>query len=114
MMEVIHHFIVQADEDIPDELDLKRVLKKALPLFDGGFTVGGLVGNGDGFVFRDAHGIRPAYYFANDEIIIAASERSAIRTVFNVGENEVLELMPGTALIAKSRRPVFSRTNHSG
>ena len=102
MMEVIHHYIVQADENKPEELDLKRVLKKALPLFDGGFTVGGLVGNGDGFVFRDAHGIRPAYYFANDEIIIAASERSAIRTVFNVGENEVLELMPGNALIAKS------------
>jgi amidophosphoribosyltransferase len=102
MMEVIHHFIVQADEEMPGELDLKLVLKKALPLFDGGFTVGGLAGNGDGFVFRDAHGIRPAYYFANDEIIIAASERSAIRTVFNVGENEVLELMPGTALIAKS------------
>jgi amidophosphoribosyltransferase len=102
MMEVIHHFIVQADEEFPDELNLKQVLKKALPLFDGGFTVGGLVGNGDGFVFRDAHGIRPAYYFVNDEVIIAASERSAIRTVFNVGENEVLELMPGTALIAKS------------
>lgn len=102
MMEVIHHFIVQADEEMPEELDLKQVLQKALPLFDGGFTVGGLIGNGDGFVFRDAHGIRPAYYFANDEIIIAASERSAIRTVFNVGENEVLELMPGTALIAKS------------
>src|ERR1700729_1275979 len=79
MMEVIHHYIVLADENKPEELDLKRVLKKALPLFDGGFTVGGLVGNGDGFVFRDAHGIRPAYYFANDEIIIAASERFAIR-----------------------------------
>ena len=102
MMEVIHHFIVQADEEMPDELDVKRVLQRALPLFDGGFTVGGLVGNGDGFVFRDAHGIRPAYYFANDEIVVAASERSAIRTVFNVGENEVLELMPGNALIAKS------------
>ncbi len=102
MMEVIHHFIVQADEEFPDELNLKQVLKKALPLFDGGFTVGGLVGNGDGFVFRDAHGIRPAYYFVNDEVIVAASERSAIRTVFNVGENEVLELMPGTALISKS------------
>jgi amidophosphoribosyltransferase len=84
------------------DLDIKRILQRALPLFDGGFTVGGLVGNGDGFVFRDAHGIRPAYYFANDEIIVAASERSAIRTVFNVGENEVLELMPGNAVIAKS------------
>src|SRR5258708_31979695 len=67
MMEVIHHFIVQADEEMPEELDLKKVLKRALPLFDGGFTVGGLAGNGDGFVFRNAHRIRPAYYFTNDE-----------------------------------------------
>ena len=61
-----------------------------------------MLGNGDGFVFRDANGIRPAYYYINDEVIVAASERSAIRTVFNVGENEVLELMPGTSLIAKA------------
>jgi amidophosphoribosyltransferase len=102
MMEVIHHFMVQADEEMPQMLDVKKVLQKALPLFDGGFTVGGLIGNGDGFVFRDAHGIRPAYYFVNEDVIVAASERSAIRTVFNVGENEVLELMPGTAIIAKA------------
>jgi amidophosphoribosyltransferase len=102
MMEVIHHFITQADEDSPEELDVKKVLQRALPLFDGGFTVGGLIGNGDGFVFRDAHGIRPAYYYVSEEVIVAASERSAIRTVFNVGENEVLELMPGNALIVKS------------
>ncbi|HTQ63577.1 MAG TPA: hypothetical protein VMI12_02215 [Puia sp.] len=102
MMEVIHHFIVKADEAAPNNLDVKKVLQKALLLFDGGFTVGGLVGNGDAFVFRDAHGIRPAYYYINDEVIVAASERSAIRTVFNVGENEVLELMPGTSLIVKS------------
>jgi amidophosphoribosyltransferase len=102
MMEVIHHFIVQADEESPEQLNVKKVLKKALPLFDGGFTVGGLIGNGDGFVFRDAHGIRPAYYYISDDVIVAASERSAIRTVFNVGENEVLELMPGNALIVKS------------
>ena len=102
MMEVIHHFIVQADEESPEQLNVKKVLKKALPLFDGGFTVGGLIGNGDGFVFRDAHGIRPAYYYISEDVIVAASERSAIRTVFNVGENEVKELMPGTALIVKS------------
>ncbi|MEO6964234.1 MAG: amidophosphoribosyltransferase [Puia sp.] len=102
MMEVIHHFIVQADEESPEQLNVKKVLQKALPLFDGGFTVGGLIGNGDGFVFRDAHGIRPAYYYVSEDVIVAASERSAIRTVFNVGENEVLELMPGNALIVKS------------
>ena len=70
-----------------------------MPLFDGGFHVAGLTGNGIGFVFRDAHGIRPSYYYINEEVIVAASERAAIRTTFNVGENEVKELMPGQALI---------------
>ncbi len=78
------------------------MLRKAVPLFDGGFTVGGLLGNGDSFVFRDAHGIRPAYYYIDEDVIVAASERSAIRTVFNVGENEVKELMPGMGLVVKS------------
>jgi amidophosphoribosyltransferase len=102
MMEVIHHFMVTADEDSPGELDIAKVLRKSISLFDGGFTVGGLVGNGDSFVFRDAHGIRPAYYYVSDEVVVAASERAAIRTVFNVGENEVKELMPGTGLIVKA------------
>jgi amidophosphoribosyltransferase len=100
MMEVIHHFLVKADEADPGHTDIVSVLKKALPLFDGGFHVVGLTGNGVGFVFRDAHGIRPSYYFINDEVVVAASERAAIRTAFNVGENEVKELMPGHALIA--------------
>jgi len=102
MMEVIHHFQGQADEASPGNLDVVGFLRKAVSLFDGGFTVGGLVGNGDGFVFRDANGIRPAYYYINDDVVVAASERSAIRTVFNVGENEVMELMPGMGLIAKA------------
>ncbi len=99
MMEVIHHFLVQADESFPGELDLAKVLKKAVPLFDGGFNFCGLVGNGSAFVVRDAHGIRPSYYYVNDDVIVAASERAAIRTAFNVGENEVQELMPGCALL---------------
>jgi len=102
MMEVIHHFLVQADEASPGSLDVVGLLRKAITLFDGGFTVGGLLGNGDSFIFRDAHGIRPAYYYISDDVIVAASERSAIRTVFNVGENEVLELMPGKGLIVKA------------
>ncbi|MEO8582409.1 MAG: amidophosphoribosyltransferase [Flavitalea sp.] len=101
MMEVIHHFMVKADEESPGDLDVTKVLSKSISLFDGGFTVGGLLGNGDSFVFRDAHGIRPAYYYVNEEVVVAASERAAIRTVFNVGENEVKELMPGTGLIVK-------------
>jgi len=102
MMEVIHHFLVKGDEDSPGDMDVLGVLRKAVPLFDGGFTVGGLLGNGDSFVFRDANGIRPAYYYISEDVIVAASERSAIRTVFNVGENEVQELMPGMGLIVKS------------
>lgn len=102
MMEVIHHFAVKADEESPGNLDVLKVLRKAVPLFDGGFTVGGLIGNGDSFVFRDANGIRPAYYYVDEDVVVAASERSAIRTVFNVGENEVQELMPGMGLIVKS------------
>ncbi len=99
MMEVIHHFLVKEDEVSPNAPDLSKVLRKAAPLFDGGFHIGGLIGNGHSFVLRDAHGIRPAYYYINEEVIVAASERAAIRTTFNVGENEVLELMPGQALI---------------
>ncbi|ULQ51891.1 amidophosphoribosyltransferase [Flavihumibacter fluvii] len=99
MMEVVHHFLVQADEVNPGHPDIAAVLRNASKWFDGGYHFGGLVGNGDSFVMRDAHGIRPSYYYVSDDVIVAASERAAIRTSFNVGENEVKELMPGQALI---------------
>lgn len=99
MMEVVHHYLVKEDELNPNNANITNVLKSAAPIFDGGYTIGGLLGNGHSFVMRDAHGIRPAYYYINDEVIVAASERAAIRTTFNVGENEVKELMPGTALL---------------
>lgn len=99
MMEVIHYFLDQQEALNPNNPDLVKVLKNATSLFDGGFTIGALIGNGYSFIMRDAHGIRPAYYYIDDEVIVAASERAAIRTTFNVGENEVLELMPGSALI---------------
>ncbi len=102
MMEVIHHFLVKEDETTPADPDILKVLQKSASLFDGGFTVGGLIGNGDSFVFRDAHGIRPAYYYMDEDVVVAASERAAIRTVFNVGENEVKELMPGKGIIVKA------------
>ncbi len=102
MMEVLHHFLVNADEKDAGKLDIINVLKKAVPLFDGGFHFGGIVGNGDAFLMRDAHGIRPAYYYYNDEVVVGASERAAIRTAFNLEENEVQELMPGNALIVKA------------
>lgn len=102
MMEVVHHFLVKEDELHPEKLDIVNVLKKSVKLFDGGFHVGGLIGNGDSFILRDAHGIRPSYYYISDEIIVGASERAAIRTTFNVGEKEVQELMPGCALIVRA------------
>ncbi len=103
MMELIHTFLCNEDSSSPQKMDIKKVLKKTLSLLDGGFHVGGILGNGVGFVFRDAHGIRPSYYYINDEVVVAASERAAIRTSFNVGENEVKELMPGQALIVDEK-----------
>jgi amidophosphoribosyltransferase len=106
MIELMHTFLCKEDDVSPGHMDIKRVLKKTLPLLDGGFHVGGATGNGIGFVFRDAHGIRPSYYYINDEVVVAASERAAIRTTFNVGENEVQELMPGQALIVDEKGEV--------
>ena len=103
MIELMHTNLCREDEAAPEKLDIKKVLKRTLPIFDGGFHVGGLTGNGIGFVFRDAHGIRPSYYYMNDEVVVAASERAALRTTFNVGENEVQELMPGQALIVDEK-----------
>jgi amidophosphoribosyltransferase len=102
MMEVVHHFLVKEDEANPGHMDVAAALRKAFVHFDGGYHVSGLIGNGHSFAVRDAHGIRPAYYYINDEVIVAASERAAIRTSFNVGENEVKELMPGQGLVVRS------------
>jgi len=99
MIETIHEALCEADDSNPDQLNLETILKKATINFDGGFVCSGLVGNGDSFVLRDAHGIRPAYYFCNDEIVVAASERPAIMTSFHVPLEEVKELQPGHALI---------------
>lgn len=99
MMEVVHRYITEDADNHKGEVNVARVLKRAASLFDGGYTIGGLLGDGKSFVLRDEHGIRPAYYYEDDEVIVAASERASIRTAFNVGENEVKELMPGCALI---------------
>ena len=102
MMEVVHHFMVKEDEAHPGNMSVVDVLKKSFAHFDGGYHVSGLIGNGDSFVIRDANGIRPSYYYINEEVIVAASERAAIRTSFHLEENEVKELMPGQALIVKA------------
>ncbi|MEY4282404.1 MAG: hypothetical protein RLZ39_1816 [Bacteroidota bacterium] len=106
MIETIHEALCKADEHNPDQLNLEQILKTAAINFDGGFVCSGLVGNGDSFVLRDAHGIRPAYYFCNDEIVVAASERPAIMTSFHVALDDVKELQPGHALIVDAKGSV--------
>lgn len=84
---------------IEDNMDMGRVLQSAAPSWDGGFVICGATGSGDMFVLRDANGIRPAFYYFDDEVIVVASERPVIQTTFNVCQKEVHELMPGQALI---------------
>lgn len=99
MIETIHHFLCQEDEKDPSKLNVENALKQASSLFDGGYVCSGLIGNGDSFVMRDPNGIRPAFFFQNDEIVVVASERPAIMTTFNVPIEEVQELKPGHAII---------------
>ena len=102
MIETVHYYLCMADDTDPGSLNLEGVLKQATSHFDGGYVCSGLVGNGDSFVIRDANGIRPAYYYRNDEIVVAASERPALMTAFNVSQEEVHELKPGHANIVKA------------
>lgn len=106
MIDTVQHYLVKADQANPEHLDLEGVLKNAASHFDGGFVCGGLVGNGDSFVLRDANGIRPAYYYKDDEVLVVASERPAIMTAFNVPLEEVKEVTPGHAIIAKANGAV--------
>ena len=86
---------------IAENLKIPKILKKATRNFDGGYVISGMLGHGDAFLMRDPNGIRPAYYFQNDEFVVAASERPAIQTVFNVPFEQVNEVLPGHALIIK-------------
>ncbi len=84
-----------------ESLDIQRLLRRASKKFDGGYVLGGLIGHGDAFLMRDPNGIRPAYWYMDDEIVVGASERPAIQSVFNVRYAQVQELQPGHALIMK-------------
>jgi amidophosphoribosyltransferase len=86
---------------LAEQLDIVSILKSATHRFDGGFAIGGLIGNGDSFVIRDPHGIRPAFYYADDEVVVVASERPVIQTTMRVKTSMVEELMPGEAIIIK-------------
>ncbi len=91
----------QASPQIAERLKVEKILKRASKDWDGGYAMAGLLGHGDAFVLRDPAGIRPAYYFENDEIAVVASERPVIQTAFDVAFNDVQELEPGCALIVK-------------
>ena len=96
----------EASAVIAEKLDLKKILKRASKNLDGGYAMAGLLGHGDGFVFRDPAGIRPAFYYQDDEIVVVASERPVIQTVFNVDFDKIQELQPGNALIVKKNGSV--------
>jgi amidophosphoribosyltransferase len=92
---------IEISKMIAENLDVAKILKKSAKTWDGGYAICGIFGHGDAFIMRDPSGIRPAFYFANDEIVVAASERPAIQTAFNIPIQEINEIKPGHALIIK-------------
>ena len=93
---------------ISEDLDVARVLTRASQKWDGGYAIAGLIGNGDAFVARDPSGIRPAFYFKNDEVVAFASERAPLMTVFDVAVEDVREVEPGHVVVMKKRGTVES------
>ncbi|KQB43425.1 Amidophosphoribosyltransferase [Flavobacterium daejeonense] len=96
----------EASPVIAERLDVAKILARSAKNLDGGYAMAGLLGHGDAFVFRDPAGIRPAYFYQDDEIVVVASERPVIQTVFNVSFDEVKEIDPGSALIIKKNGAV--------
>lgn len=92
---------VEASPIIAEKLNVGKILRKSSKNWDGGYAMAGLLGHGDSFVLRDPAGIRPAYYYKDDEVVVVASERPVIQTVFNVNFEDVQELPPGHAIITK-------------
>ena len=92
---------MEASAHIIENLNIEKILKKSAKNWDGGYAMAGLLGHGDAFVLRDPAGIRPAYYYKDDEVVVVASERPVIQTVFNVAFDDVKEIDPGNALILK-------------
>lgn len=95
---------------IAKELDIRKVFRRAAKKWDGGYVMGGLIGCGDAFVARDPLGIRPAFYYANDEFAVVASERPAIATVFNVDVDDIKEVPPGKLFIVKADGEISVKT----
>lgn len=124
MLEKIGHFLDEENEElyrrykyegfskkeitpqIADHLNIKSILQRASSDWDGGYVITGLLGHGDGFTLRDPAGIRPAFYYVDEDIVVAASERPVIETSLNVSGDKVKELKPGHALIVKHNNRV--------
>jgi amidophosphoribosyltransferase len=100
----------EASPVIAERLNIQRILKRASKGWDGGYAMAGLFGHGDAFVLRDPAGIRPAFFYEDDEVVVVASERPVIQTVFNVAFESVQELQPGHALIIKKNGTVTSES----
>ena len=96
----------EISKKISKKLDIFKILKKASKKWDGGYVIGGLLGHGDSFVIRDPNGIRPAFYYKDDEVVVVASERPAIQTAFNVDINKINELKSGDAIVIKNNGEV--------
>ncbi len=97
---------IEIYDKISAEIDLVSILKKASIKWDGGYAMAGMLGHGDSFILRDPAGIRPVFYFENDEICVVASERPVLQTAFNLKVNQVKELSPGSALIIRKNGTV--------
>jgi len=98
----------EISRQISEDLDISRVIKRASAKWDGGYTLCGLIGNGDAFVARDPAGIRPCFYFQNDEVVAFASERAPLCTVFDLSVEQVKEVEPGHVVVIKKRGAVSS------
>lgn len=101
-----HYSNPEITEIIENELDLGNVLRRGCKDFDGGYTMAGVVGHGASFVARDPSGIRPAYYYVDDEVVVVTSEKPPIKTAFNVNYEEIKEIKPGHALIINKKGDV--------
>ncbi len=92
---------IDASPLIEESLNIPKILSKASQDWDGGFTIGGMLGHGDAFVIRDPAGIRPAFYYLSEEVVVVASERPVIQTVFNTSYDEIKEVNPGDCIVIK-------------
>jgi len=100
---------IEINELIFENLDIHRLLRRASRKFDGGYVMAGLIGHGDSFVIRDPEGIRPAFFYQDDEVVVVASERPAIQTAFDVHFSKVQEIKPGNALVVKYNGKVINK-----